>query len=392
MRRFIRANTPAWERAEMLAGLRALLRGRSDGAAKRRLRTAIEDDVPGWRAIPVSSARYGIAAAVRLLGLAGRRVAVPGYVCPAALTGLRAASAIVVPVDCAPESVRFDLDLLGQAAREGRIDAVLATNTYGIDQDYAALSDLGLPVIEDAAYQSGLDLVATGSVPGTRGAAGVWSFRFKALGGCGGGILLLPVGASYPAEEEPERREHWREMAREAQRFGEYALRSLLAHRIPAGVGRARLRKARALNGVRIGMLEYWDRDMSEIEAAVAHAQFVRRRVLTVRSLRNATALAACVGAEESLTPLDEGVPGPRPHFLPVLLNGREKVADFRRQMLMQRVQTEEAYPVVLGSPEELPRSHGMASRLVLVPCGAAIGEGERAIIVRALVNAADRM
>src|SRR5207249_2205132 len=148
--------------------------------------------VPGWSVFPLSSARYGLSLAVQHLGLSGKRVAVPGYVCPAVLTGLRHAGADPVAIDCRPCSFRFDPVCLNKACQARAVDAILAANTYGLDQDFTFLRSLQLPILEDAAYQAGrLDRV-DGMPCGTRGHVGVWSFNFKVLTGIGGGILLIP--------------------------------------------------------------------------------------------------------------------------------------------------------------------------------------------------------
>ena len=90
----LRLNIPPWGAGEIAAGLRAVAGRKGD---LQFLRRELADAVPGRVPILVRSARFGIALAVRALGLAGRRIAVPGYVCPAVLTGLRSAPAEAVP-------------------------------------------------------------------------------------------------------------------------------------------------------------------------------------------------------------------------------------------------------------------------------------------------------
>jgi hypothetical protein len=147
----IRINIPAWGASEITAGVQSLVTSARHARESAILSRAMVETVPGWTPTPVSSGRFAVALAMRALRLEGARVAVPAYLCPAVLAGVRAVGAEAIPVDCLPRSICFDLDALSRV----RVAGVLATNTYGVDQDFAGLAQLGLPVLEDAAYQAG---------------------------------------------------------------------------------------------------------------------------------------------------------------------------------------------------------------------------------------------
>lgn len=388
----IRLNIPAWGLAELVAGTRALLPLPVRPLYVERLRAALEHAVPGRRPLPVRSARFGIALAVRALGLARRRIAVPGYVCPAVLTGLRTAPAEAVPIDCLPGSTRFDPAALADAAAAGRIDAVLAPNTYGADQDFealGALAALGLPVIEDAAYQAGRE-DAAGQACGGRGAAGVWSFNFKALTAAGGGVLWLPADQLARAEQEltPAR------SATESRAlFLDYALRGVLRHRIPGFLpgfapphpaGTAAAEPRAALQAGREGI-------MSELQAALAYAQWRQRDGLAAAQRARARQLAGALARCAALTLLPGLAPDGAIHLLPVLVRTAPDAAPAavlraRRILHAAGVQTEEAYPILFDAP--LPNARALAARLFLVPAGPALGARQLARIASALEEA----
>ena len=63
------------------------------------------------------------------------------------------------------------------------------------------------------------------------------------------------------------------------------------------------------------------------------------------------------------------------------------------RQILHSRgIQTETPYPVVLGSRDDLPRSHDLASRLILVPVNVSLGRKQIALITDALEEASKQV
>lgn len=353
----LRLNVPAWNGGEIAAGLRALAGATAD---LEDLRRELADAVPGRAPILVRSARFGIALAVRALGLAGRRIAVPGYVCPAVLTGLRAAPAEAVPVDVEKSSSRFDLRQIRD------VDAVLAANTYGIDQDFDALARLGLPVIEDAAYQAGR------AESGGRGDAGVWSFNFKALTGVGGGVLWLPPGLAGPTGLP-------RRSGGETKLFLDYALRALLRHRIPAFAG-GFAPPGPPANRTRPALSAHRDGALSPLQAAVALRQWRRRDELAARQRAASARIASAAGAFHKL-------PGQAPdaavHLLPLLAATPDAALAARRHLYRAGIQTEDAYPIPFDDP--LPHARDLAMRLFLVPIGPALGEDQLKRIALAL-------
>ena len=145
----IRINIPDWGATELAHGALSLVRGGYVDALQRELQEFAPQD---WQPQLLASARYGLQLAIEQLEV--KRVAVPAYVCPAVLTGIKAAGAEIVAVDCAPSSFRCDAEQLRQSVKNGAIDAILAPNAYGLDQDFTFLQTLGVPVLEDAAYQA----------------------------------------------------------------------------------------------------------------------------------------------------------------------------------------------------------------------------------------------
>jgi dTDP-4-amino-4,6-dideoxygalactose transaminase len=377
----IRLNIPPWGIAEGVALGRTLLPFPPRPPFTERLRTALAEAVPGRQPLPVRSARYGLALAVRALGLGGCRIAVPGYLCPAVLTGLQAAPATAVPVDTRPGSAHFDAEALRKAAEDGAIDAVLAPATYGLDPDFDALRDLGLPVIEDAAYQAGR-LDAGGKPCGGRGDAGVWSFNFKALTAVGGGILWLPAELAEKAERDlaPADESDLRPA------LG-YAVRALLRHRIPrrlpgfAPPAPPSPEIRPALRAPRRG-------PMSEVQAALALAQWHRRDDLATAQRLRSRQLAAAVARRRGLALLPGQPPDGAVHLLPVLARDAEAALRARRILYAAGVQTEEPYPVPFDAP--LPNARALAARLFLVPAGPALGAAQIARIAAALEEAGE--
>jgi dTDP-4-amino-4,6-dideoxygalactose transaminase len=383
----VRVNIPAWTWRELARGVAALAPGRRGYVD--RLRTAIEPTVPGWTAVPVSSARYGLALAARHLGLQGKRVAVPAYVCPAVLTGLRAADVEPVAVDCEPGSIRFDPELLEKACATGAIAGVLASNTYGLDQDFALLSRLGLPVMEDAAYQAGCSPAGGGPPCGTRGDAGVWSFNFKALTGVGGGILLLRVARGGA----PEAGRGVSRAMQEMRTFANYAVRSLTRHHLPKFLGGATAPVLGEGRAARPGLLALQERPMSELQAAVALTQWESRQRLAAMQRRHSARVAEAVARCEAFVPLAAPEGTTLVHVFPLLVRvppteAPRAVWEVRRLLHARGVQTDCPYPVLQGSPEELPNTHNLATRLVLVPCNASLGDQQIGRIVAALEDA----
>lgn len=388
----IRLNIPAWGPAELIAGTRALLPPPVRPLYVERLAAALERAVAGRRPLLVRSARFGLALAVRGLGLARRRIAVPGYVCPAVLTGLRLAPAEAVAIDCLPGSTRFDPEALRRAAAAGEIDAVLAPNTYGADQDFAALAALGLPVIEDAAFQAGLS-DGDGRPCGGRGAAGVWSFNFKALTAAGGGVVWLPPDLLARAAEEltPAR------SGTESRRlFLNYAVRGVLRHRIPGFLpGFEAPRPVAPDGGSRAVLQAPREGVMSEVQAALAYSQWRRRDVLAAEQRARAREIAGALARCPALALLPDLAPDGAVHLVPILVRtapGRVQEAVLRARRLLHAagVQTEEAYPIPFEAP--LTHARALATGLFLVPAGPALGARQLARIAAVLEEAGEEI
>lgn len=384
----VRVNIPAWGWQEPARCLAALRGGRSH---RERLREELRRSVPGWEPVLLASARYGIALAVRWLGLQGRRIAVPGYVCPAVLTGLDAAPAEPVAIDCAASSTQFEVEALTRAVRAGTVDAILAANTYGMDQDFSLLAAMGLPVIEDAAYQAGW-LEPEGTRPcGTRAQVGVWSFNFKALTGVGGGILWLPEGSGPPPDAVPSR-----VGPGDVLRMLDYSVRGLARHRIPRWLPGAAAPALGLGASVPPALAEPRAGAMSEPQAAVALTQWTARAELLKAQTANTALVAAAVARAETLTPVAGQDGRTMAHLFPCVVRSRGQEAPgtvhhVRQVLHAHGIQTAEPYPVVLGGRSTLPNAHDLASRLVLVPCNASLGSRQIGQVAAALEGASSR-
>jgi dTDP-4-amino-4,6-dideoxygalactose transaminase len=385
----IRINIPSWNWNEIARGTMAIASGgRSD--FRRRLLLELQREAPGRTPRLVSSARYAISLAARKLGLEGRRVAVPGYVCPAVLTGLRAARVEPVAIDCLPDSIRFDSDALARAIAKEGIAGILAANTYGFDQDFSMLSELGVPVIEDAAYQSGRTEAGSSRLCGMRGDAGVWSFNFKALTSVGGGVLFVRDETSMTNGEVAS------SSIRDAMLFFNYAARSIGRHHIPTAFPGAEAPRPDADMTVRSVLLDLRDAPMSELQAAVALVQWESRDRLAAIQVRNSTLLADVIARCESLSTLSGHETAV--HLFPVLVRvglGGESAAALavqraRAHLHSQGIQTETPYPMVWKSPINLPNSRDLAARMFLVPCNASLGDVEMKKIAVALAEASE--
>jgi dTDP-4-amino-4,6-dideoxygalactose transaminase len=64
-------------------------------------------------------------------------------------------------------------------------------------------------------------------------------------------------------------------------------------------------------------------------------------------------------------------------HLLPCAVaddnNAAERVSRVRVAFHRRHVQTEDPYPILLGTPDTMPNARALAARLVLVPCYAAL-------------------
>jgi dTDP-4-amino-4,6-dideoxygalactose transaminase len=376
----IRINIPAWGRREIANGLSSFFSG---SRYRARLQEELERELHPFKPLLVSSARYAIGLAARMLGLEGRRVAVPGYVCPAVLTGLRAARVEIVAVDCQPSSVQFSADMLARAL--GDISGVVAPNTYGLDQDFSLLARLSLPVIEDAAYQAG-SRDDSARARGARADAGAWSFNFKSLTSVGGGVLIARDNSLAVDQGKHSGR------LKEAIRFLNYLARSIARHRIPKFFPGADAPRLEPDSGPREMLKEIIPAPMSELQASVALAQWQSRHSIAEAQKRNSDLLFQAVSRCEAFAPLSRAGET-LPHLFPALVRASAKEAPgavFSARRFLHRlgIQTETPYPVLLGSPSDLPNAHDLASRLILIPCNASIGRRQISVIASGLEEA----
>jgi dTDP-4-amino-4,6-dideoxygalactose transaminase len=362
----LRINLPPWGRAELGAGLKALVNRRSGDASREELRRALARAAgEGWSVALMSSGRAALARAIPLMGLTNRRVAVPAYACPAVPSAVRAAGAEPIAVDVKPDSIRFDPDALTRADVAG----VVAANTYGLDQDFEALRDWAgaRPVIEDAAYRVGRP---------PRGDSAIWSFNFKALTGVGGGVLLSRKFLADP----PGPRARPGELAR----FLDYGARGVAGHRIPRFLPGA---QPPGSSGPNPHTQIPAPGPMSNLQAAIALAQWHRRAEIERDQRENVRAIKGAIDGAVGLAPLDEA---PFPHLVPLVVRVGAEYLDravLRTRRLLHHggIQTEEPYPV----PDGFPNAQDLARRLVLVPCHAAIAPRVRDRLAETVAEAA---
>jgi dTDP-4-amino-4,6-dideoxygalactose transaminase len=322
-----------------------------------------------------------LAVAIKALRARRAQVAVPAYVCPSVLSALAAAEADPIFVDTEPDSIRFSLECLTAKVREGSIDAILAPNTYGLDQDIRTLTGFGVPLIEDAAYQAGRCDAATGTPCGLRGVFGVWSFTFKSLCSTGGGVLFRT------AELRDTRISVERPSSRDARTLFEYALRTIVGPHLPRAFPGAERPENPKPRRWRVTAM----RGITEVQAAIALAQWTRRGEIYRLQSKNLDVLMRSISKARHVRPLAQSTCTAPVHFLPLLMphtNGQAGTlaARFRQAMYLSSVQTDVAYPLTVG-PDRAPNATSLASRLVLVPCSASHSENE----IRAIAAAVER-
>jgi dTDP-4-amino-4,6-dideoxygalactose transaminase len=379
----IRLNIPPWSGEEWWTGLSAMASAEKREKARCALREALRDAVPGRRPVLLSSARGALALWAQRRGLGGKRAAVPAYVCPAVVSGLREAGVEPVYVDVEENGFRFDREALAAAVRGG-VSAVVAPSTYGLPRDADDVLDaLGVPWFDDAAYLAGRRGPG-GDAAGGGGDGGAWSFSFKALTGPGGGILWLP-----PEEVEAIEREGLPKPAQEPRkRFYNYVLRFGMRHRLPKFLGGAGGPKRDAAIEVRAALASAEVAGMAGVQAAVARVQWERREEIATFA---AARLAVLRDAARELALFDECAGGGDPvHFLPLLVrgdNGAARRHRLRVALHLQGVQTEDPYPVPGDGAH--PHAQSLAERLLLLPCGAGLTEANARFVRTAMRKAA---
>lgn len=387
----IRINIPAWGIQEYLGSLCSLLPLRRDGYLNH-LKKEIQTFVGNRRVYLLSSGRFGVFAAIKQLGLMHPRIAVPAYVCPSVLAAIRQAEAEPIFVDVEEHSIRFHRDALTRAIQQSRIDAILAPNTYGFDQDFQLLKDCGLPVIEDAAYQAGYKAQDSDRPCGLRGPVGVWSFNFKALTSVGGGVLV-----SREPVRDLENLVHPYLNRSLASRYVNYLLRSILRTAIPKRLPGARPPTSYDLREIRPSLLHLSQSGMSNLQAAIALAQWKNREAIFDRQFQNAKMLQEVVAENPVLSLLKNQEKGAVVHLFPILLNvsashQNEAVLEFRQFLYQQSIQTETPYPIGHVQPDTHPSVYTLFSRLILLPCNASLKERHMNLICQAVTAASHRI
>jgi dTDP-4-amino-4,6-dideoxygalactose transaminase len=147
---------------------------------------ALEAELATWagtrHAVAVASGAGAIQVGLVGLGVEpGDEVIVPAFTAVPTAAAVCAVGAIPVPVDVDRASASLDADA-ARAALTPRTAAVIPVHLYGRP---AAVPDLGVPVLEDAAQ-------AHGALDGISGRAAVYSFYpTKNLGGIGDGGVLV---------------------------------------------------------------------------------------------------------------------------------------------------------------------------------------------------------
>jgi dTDP-4-amino-4,6-dideoxygalactose transaminase len=177
----------------------------------------------------------------------------------------------------------------------------------------------------------------------------------------------------------------------ELLRFLNYGLRSVLRQRIPRflpGAEAPVLGPEQRLRGAWLGLEA---RGMSELQAAVALAQWRRRELLIERQRTNLMALRQALEACPAFALPRAAELGLLPHLLPLLVVP-ERPSPARALLLARRIlhrrgiQTESPYPVLAVGDH--PRARRLVNRLLLVPCHASLGAREIERIRAAMIEA----
>jgi dTDP-3-amino-3,4,6-trideoxy-alpha-D-glucose transaminase len=150
---------------------------------------AFEAELAAWAgyayAVGVGSGTDALTLALRAAGIGpGDEVLVPAFTAVPTVAAVCAAGATPVPVDVDERSAAID-PAAARAACTPRTRAVIPVHLYGRPCDVAALADLGLVVIEDAAQAHGA------LVPGRSRAVAYSFYPTKNLGGIGDGGAIV---------------------------------------------------------------------------------------------------------------------------------------------------------------------------------------------------------
>jgi len=380
----VRINIPAWGCREYAYSLLSVLPFKTRTYTER-LTKKVRKEADGRYVYLLSSGRFCIVSAIQQLGLTHPRVAVPAYVCPSVIQAIRQSQAEPVLIDVEAGSIQFDADRLKQNISDSLIDAIVAPNTYGLSQDYACLSTLNVPWIEDAAYQAGVIDDVSKRVCGLRGTAGVWSFNFKALTSVGGGVLL-----SREKINALETLKHPRIGPAITGRFVNYLFRSIFRTHIPVFFPGAELPQPYDLKTIRRAFMQVSAGLMSELQAAIALTQWQKREAIYAAQRRNSQIVLSAVNQSPILRLLKGQETTVMAHLFPVLLDVpkpylADAVLRFRRILYEHSIQTETPYPVACESFTAVPNAYKLASRLILVPCNASLNEKQMKHIARTI-------
>ena len=179
----------AADEAAVCATLRAVFVTHGDAA--RRLSAADAAGMGRRWGIAVESDTAAIAAALRLLGAGpGARVALPAYMCDAALDACALLGAEPVFVDVAAATLAIDP---GKVNAEKGLAAVVAAHLFGVPAPVDAID--AAPVVEDCAQTLGVP--AGGRPAGGHGVLSIASFYGTKLLAAGHGGLLAGDAAAH---------------------------------------------------------------------------------------------------------------------------------------------------------------------------------------------------
>jgi perosamine synthetase len=155
------------------------------GAAAKALESTIAASVERKRALAVSSGFHALALALLALDLPrGSGVAVPVLTCASILSAIQHAKYEPVLCDIDPRFLTLDVSRIPPRCR-----AVVAPHAYGNPVDVTALTNLGIPWIEDCATSPASSVA--GRPCGVFGTLAIFSFNStKYLTGGGGGAVV----------------------------------------------------------------------------------------------------------------------------------------------------------------------------------------------------------
>jgi dTDP-4-amino-4,6-dideoxygalactose transaminase len=134
---------------------------------------------------------------------------------------------------------------------------------------------------------------------------------------------------------------------------------------------------------------------MSRLQIAVNLAQWHKRSALSRAEAEGRDALIREMAGSDVFTPVGGSEEGT--HFVPVLVHKLAgdpvaAVANVRRSLYADGIQTESAYPVLLSPHTAVPNAASLAARLFLLPCHSGLDEPQVQRIRLALRRAASEL